>query len=41
MSLPVVPGLIVVPVPNVVAAFVPVPIVADKVLPETTEATKK
>ena len=35
--LPVVPGLIVVSVPNVVAAVVPVPIVADKVVPESIE----
>ncbi len=31
------PGLIVDPVPNVVAAVVPVPIVADTVVPESTE----
>jgi hypothetical protein len=41
IGLPVVPGLTVVPVPNVVAAVVPILIVGEKVLTETTEATKK
>jgi hypothetical protein len=36
-DIPVVTELIVVPVPNVVAEFVPVSLVTDKVVPETTE----
>jgi hypothetical protein len=36
--IPVVMGLIVVPVPKVVAGVVPVPLVADKIVPETTES---